>query len=173
MNAKIILTVLITLSVIIGFVLFCMFFPLIGILSFVGFCAFLLIFALVSSRHKTVDEYIASQNAKVRPIMQKIHETIMETGACAGCGLDQTFHIPLYLSNVNTNIVLISVQPVRFPFKGISLRVWRYDEVFVTFAERIKIYKTNDSELYMPYELMDYDLIRDIIIHQTQKHLTV
>ncbi len=76
----IILTVIVTLAVISGLVVLCMYNALIGVAVFVVLCLAVLFYLLYKSKKlNTVEKYIASKNRAIRPLMQNIHELVLET----------------------------------------------------------------------------------------------
>ena len=100
----------------------------------------------------TIDEYILEQREDVRPHLMKINETIKK--ALPNAKEKISWRMPTYYS-----------EKIIIQFAAFKNHVGIYPgpEAIVTFAERLRDFKTSKGTIQIPYSTpLPVDLIRDI-----------
>jgi len=101
----------------------------------------------------SIDEYIDSQREDVRPLLQRIRETIRDAAPEAIEKI--SWHMPTFWQGEN----LIHFAAFR---KHIGL--YPGGEATTEFAERLAAYKTSKGAIQLPLDKpIDYELIADIV----------
>lgn len=164
------LTVLGVILFIAGPIALFMFNALIGGVVIVTFLFSLLFIVLITSKERnSVEEYIAVPIfGKARKYMQEIHNQVLSLNPAivSVIGTEFYFDIPIYAYIKNEPAyefyMLFSMDTI---FGGGRIRICPFNPaVFSEFAERIKQYKSDGNELFMPTkEPFDYGLIADIV----------
>ncbi len=164
----VILTVIVTLAVIGGFVALFMCNALLGLTLFIIFCFTILFYPFYKAKTiTTIEKYISSKRGTMRSLLQLIHNQILEIVPNAVAVIDKAVLFPtyIYIRNIEKSEIysLISVQAI---IGGKSVCIYPNNpDIFIVFADRINSYKNNGfSELYMPtHQSLDLDLIRNIV----------
>lgn len=163
-----VLSIVIIIAILGGFVALCMYNALIGVPIFVLFCLVLLLYPLYKSKKiTTVEKYISSKNSTIRPLLQKIHEQILEVSPDIMPIIDSTTIFPTYAYIKDIERLemyhLISIQAI---IGGKSICIYPHNpEVFSVFTDRLTDYKNNgNTEIFIPANKpLDCDLLRDIV----------
>ena len=106
----------------------------------------------------TVDEYIAAQPEEVRPLLEKIRETIR---AAAPDAVEKiSYQMPTFWQGKKS----IHLQALK------SLSIFPGDEAPAVFADRLAGYKTSKGTIQFPLDKpIDFDLIADITRWKVEK----
>lgn len=100
----------------------------------------------------TIDEYILEQREDVRPHLMKINETIKK--ALPNAKEKISWRMPTYYSE---KII------IQFAAFKNHIGIYPGPEAIVTFAERLRDFKTSKGTIQIPYSTpLPVDLIRDI-----------
>ena len=101
----------------------------------------------------TIDEYIATQPKDIRPVLQKIRETIR--AAAPDATEKVAYGMPTFWQKKNL---------VHFAAFKKHLSIFPEKEATEAFAERLKGYKTVKGGFHIPLgKPVDYELIADIM----------
>ncbi|NLO47227.1 MAG: hypothetical protein GX111_02735 [Clostridiales bacterium] len=101
----------------------------------------------------SIDEYISAQPDKVRPLLQKIRETIR---AAAPEAVEKfSWNMPTFWQGENL---------VHFAMSKKHIGLYPGGEATSEFAERLAGYKTSKGAIQLPFDnSIDYELITDIV----------
>lgn len=100
---------------------------------------------------ETIDLYIGEQNEEVRPILEKVRETIRAAAPDAKEKI--AWQMPTFWQKENL---------VHFAAQKKHLGFYPGDLSFAPFKDRLASFATTKGTVQFPYDKIDYDLIADI-----------